>query len=338
MATVWKNLLPDMTLPSLQNICWGIRDPEAQRPQPDDTFNAEGVIATFRECLLVYGLNTRDAFLEAWKQLQIARSHLSGGIGNPATLELNFFRHMPGDQPLNSRTIGQWRAAIEQLTKGSAVLPPIFFDYPGAMDRLAKEKGSADPDAVSIGEALKWGAPDFWQMYCFFQSKIVELGKTVSLPFGACQSFGHFLAEEDVKFDGVKIPITISNTTGARGLDSKGINLLLFSLLHGRIATLEAYMREARFTAEELRRRGRLVPFQEDRLEKYAEAFVRTLPSVEQDMEACFHDTGEMQGIQYAVTTFLREGLCIGLAPFPNLPHLAPHAFVLQGEEWKVAE
>ncbi|MBI2123954.1 MAG: hypothetical protein HYU04_01815 [Candidatus Wildermuthbacteria bacterium] len=332
-------LLPDLEDPR-QNICWGIRDPTRRGPEPDDTFNFEGIVRDFRECVVVYGNNTRDAVFEAWRQLRLSCSHLSGGIGNPMTIEFNLLRGLSGNASLNSRTIGDLIAAIAAIQ--STGLPPLFFDYPGAFRRLfdrlpAEKRPSVSFEQVTIAEALAWGAPDYWEVG---GPNGILMAKSVSVPFNAVQGFGHFAVERDPEFAGVKLPMILSNTTGARGIDTKAINLLLIALVSGEERAYASYFKEATFTLSQFLNRGVQPPFKKENIEEYAAAFVKSTWAVEKDLARLLDlpFIGRMEGVQYFLATQVRDGLPVGVYPFPPLPTIAPHVFIKTKGRWIAAD
>lgn len=324
-------ILPRLLDPSATTICWGIRNPQEAKPSDTDIFNLEALILTYGECVMVYGNNSREGAFKAWEERRATSVHLSGGVGNPMTMEFNLLRSLP-DSPFNKRTIGDIKEGIR-----SSQRPPVYFDYPDAFQRLAEKRGVKDSiNNTTINEALAWGAPEYWEMLAAIEGKTINLGKITSRPFVTGYGNGFIVVEKNPKFGDQEVDFTISNTTGAGGLDTKLGNHLIVFLTKGEDAAKEHYIKEARFTAEELRAKDIPVLFDVTRLDEYAEAFVKSASTLKEDFYNAFakYNGRDITGIQFAFNTFATDRMGMTVFPYPS--HM-PHAFVKEGNLWKPA-
>lgn len=325
------NLLPELLKPGATTVCWGIRHPEEGKASDTDTFNLEGLILTYGECVMLYGNNSREDAFKVWEERGAKSVHLSGGVGNPMTMEFNLLRSLP-DSPFNERTIGNIKEGIR-----SSQRLPVYFDYPNAFQRLAEKEEIKDSiDNTTINEALRWGAPEYWEMLASIEGKTINLGKITSRPFVTGYGNGFIVVEKNPKFGDQEVDFTISNTTGAGGLETKLGNHFIVFLTEGEEKAKEQYIKEAKFTAEELRAKNMPVLFDLTRLDKYAEAFVESARMVEIDFRSVFgkYNGRDLKGIQFAFNTLATDRIGVTVYPYPS--HM-PHAFVKEGDLWKPA-
>lgn len=327
------DLLPELLKPGVATICWGKRDPKEGNPANEDVFNLEGLIIGPGECLMLYGSNTREDAFRRWEERGPKSVHLSGGFGNPMTLESNFFGSLPA-APFIERTIGDIKEALKSSDR-----PPIYFDYLDAFRRQAEKEKIADMDSLDsfpINETLGWPATEYWEMLAAIEGKTINLGKITSRDFVTGYGNGFIVVEKNPKFGDQEVDFTISNTTGAGGLETKLGNHLIVFLTKGEDAARERYIREARFTANMLRDQNKPVPFDTTRLDEYAEGFVKSARTVEEDLKEVFgkYNGRDLRGIQFAFNTIATDR--IGMAVYPYPSHM-PHAFVKEGNLWKPA-
>ncbi len=328
------DLLPELLTPGAATICWGNRDPKEGNAVNGDIFNLEGLILGPGECLMLYGSHTREDAFRRWQERGAKSVHLSGGFGNPMTLESNFFASLPV-ATFNARTIGDIKEGLK-----SSERPPIYFDYPNAFRRQAeKEKKDLDSlDSFPINETLAWPTTEYWEILATIEEKTINLGKITSRPFVTSYGNGFIVVEKQPRFGDQEVDFTISNTTGAGGFDTKLGNHLIVFLNKGEDAAREHYIKEAKFTADMLRGQNKPVPFDLTKLDAYAEAFVESARIVEGDFKGVFakYNGRDLRGIQFAFNTLATNGIGMAVYPYPS-HSLMPHAFVKEGNFWKPA-
>jgi len=326
------DLLPELLTPGVATVCWGNRDPKEGNAVNGDIFNLEGLILGPGECLMLYGNHTREDAFRRWQERGANSVHLSGGFGNPMTLESNFCRSLPA-ATFNERTIGDIKEGLK-----SSERPPIYFDYPNAFKRQAEKRGEDldSLDSFLISETLGWTPTEYWEMLAVIEEKNINLGKITSRPFVTGYGNAFIVVEKQPKFGDQEVDFTISNTTGAGQLETKLGNHLIVFLTKGEDVAKEHYIKEAKFTADDLRDRNRPVLFDETRLDEYAQGFVESARIVKGDFERVFakYNGQNLKGIQFAFNTLATNGM--GMAVY-SIPSHMPHAFVKEGDFWKPA-
>lgn len=355
MPTDSFRLLPDLANPT-QKVCYGSRDVEDPNVVGvyELVMRREMGVESGGRCVTIYGGRSRDYVLDGWeKELELERVHLSGGWSNPMTAESNLMRRLSGKAELRTRTFGN---VVEGL--GDKIYrPPIFFNYPLAWQEMWGKKlremsdrylsdsinsvvtQTSDPNfemvarkvlrplsEIPIGDLLKLGAPTFWDTKA--HDRIIA--KSSSGPFTQAFAYGFFVSEDGVEFEGRKAKLIISNVTGARGIDTTGINLWLLHAVHGREETEDAYVASAEAIEADMKSKGKEAPWKSQDVRKLAKGFARTCEPVTELANRILNENPDADGFQLAMQVYYHSGLPIGVSKFPPTE---PQAFVKEVTE-----
>ncbi len=311
------NILPDLLDENITRIC--------SAPIKEDQY-LEGLDAKKDKCLMVYDESTRNEVLETWERLPYEWFHLSGGWRNPMTAEFKFFRDQPGDVPFKERMVGDYEEHL-----------PIEFDYLNnwreMIRDLNKEISEKDFRNMEISDLLKMGAPPYWDLKA--EGKIIA--RSTSAPFpGTELEMGYIVCEKQPEFKDKTFNKSISNTTGARGFGTIGLNHLLTYLQHDENKVEEIFIKEAEWRNEQSKAtRGRELPFS-GREDVYAQAFVETAGLVKDEILELLDKYGtEASGFQYACIIYVVDQIPASVSKFPKS---VPHAFIKTEDGWKRAD
>jgi len=324
-----RDIIPDLLDREVTQICWGVRYPEKEAPALEDVFSAEGVTVRRSECVIVYGDYTRDQIIKHWEERRYRWVHLSGGWGNGMTLELNLYPNLSGNVPLMQRR-------IKDVVQGKP--KPIHFDYLGGWKQVLQAKGKEFSEGLKIGELLPLGAPTYWELYANAKEKEVFLGRSTIAPFPATEEEpGFLITVRNPEFAGKRISIGLSNVTGSRGFGTIGLNYLMVFLRHSEKKTKEVYINDTLWRAQQMQKEGRKLPFDQNEVWKYADAFVKSAALIKDDIKEILarFSKDEVEGLQYAVRQYIADGLP---AQGNSFPFTKPYCFVKVREKgWEIA-
>lgn len=319
-----KDIIPDLLSPETR-LCSG--ESIADRPF------FSGIPVKPGACILTYGNKTRMDLLEIWKKLGAKYVHQSGGWRDPFSMELKAFRGLPGNVPLNQRTIGDFVRLVEISKYPLRMEFDYYNDWKTMLTAKGIQKTETEYKEMTLAELIKIpGAPEFWTLLADGK----PIGKSTGAPYPGCEYEHAFvLAEIDPEFAEGKTGMSFSNATGARGEGTIGLNNALIYFVHDEKTAVGNYIKDALARAEETLKLGKKVPYDVNKLDKYAVYFVETLGPIKDEVRAIMEKYGsDIKGIQYAM----------GFDVFTNLPSAAwkfspvkPHCFVKLAAEWELA-